>query len=83
MPFISDNQATIASAIAESISTTSPVRCTVINDFPRDRTDEDTVLSAVGSDYEDINVAREDNGTWDVAGTNNDGDSFRLRVTVA
>jgi hypothetical protein len=83
MPFISDNKATVASAITESISTTSPVRCTVINDFHRTQTDEDTVLSAVGSDYNDINVAREDNGTWDVAGTTNDGDIFRLIVTVA
>jgi hypothetical protein len=122
------DKSAIAAAIAESIKTTSLILVTVTNDFVRTQTDEDTVLSAVGSDYKDINVVRKEStlteterrkdedalhfarkhegrvwgsgddhekaraevkrlevllsDTWDVFGTTNDGDDFRIRVAV-
>jgi hypothetical protein len=122
------DKSAIAAAIAESIKTTSLILVTVTNDFVRIQTDEDTVLSAVGSDYKDINVVRKEStltetqrrkgedalhfarkhegrvwgsggdhekaraeverlevllsDTWDVFGTTNDGDDFRIRVAV-
>lgn len=78
------DKSAVASAIAESIRTTSPVRLTITNEYPRTQTDEDTVLAAFpGYDHYDVAVYRENDDTWDVSGVTDSRDGFRLRVTVA
>lgn len=74
----------VASAIAESIRTTSPVRLTITNEHPRTQTDEDTILAAFRSyEHYDVTICRENDDTWNVSGVADSQDEFRLRVTVA
>jgi hypothetical protein len=75
----------IEQAVAQSISTTSVVKLTLSGHASRAY---ETILAAMDEavDSEAVHYwdsSEEDDGSWDVTGTNHDSQEFRLRITVA
>ncbi len=79
---LTENNHLVTNALAESSALEEMVPVTIINEYPRTKTDEDTVLDAIGHyDNAEFTVARYNNDTWDVTGVVG-GWPCHIRVTV-
>jgi hypothetical protein len=80
---LTENNHLVTNALAESSALEEMVPVTIINEYPRTKTDEDTVLDAIGHyDNAEFTVARCNNDTWDVTGVVGCW-PCHIRVTVA